>query len=175
MHIKERQFITTTVDIFKKLLLYLWKKEIVVVGFYTFPQDNFDYVMEFELDSGKSIGMKMKIEFNELNCVEKMGIVYEQIIDEEEKIFLALSFLYNAPYELELCNQYGLFSTKDVNNMDNKKKIKQIDNKHNLLGENQFYIFNMSKINNGCRDKQMEEILYDIHYLCSGINELSSK
>ncbi len=161
-------FLTKHVEIFEKILKFLWKTPITINEVVINPQKKENFFATFMVENGEDIQLEVLIDIGKQKKIERMSIVYKSYFDQTEKIekYLALSFLYHCPYDLELCNQYGLYTKEDIKvmeEMENPKEILEYKEQQNLLKNNQFYIFNMDYIHNHCADPMLDELLQEIH------------
>ena len=150
MEEKINQFLTKNVDIFERILVVLWKKDIVIKEKIIYPQEN-KFIIEFTTEKKEHIRLELLVTFDENNKIDRIGAVYKcnNTNNEKAESYLALSFLYHCPYELELCNQYGLYKKNVIQKMKNLKNINRIRKyqlNQNLLKNNRFFIFNMGRI-----------------------------
>lgn len=169
------QFLTNRVDIFEKFLQILWKNKIEIRNKKIYPLEKNLFQVDFELFDQKMIHMEIRIELNREKRVEKIGISYRQKTLELEEQLLALSFLYHCPYNLELCNQYGLYRKEDVEKMESEKdekRLRKYQKEKDQLKNSQFYIFNMERIRDGCQDEELYHILCELDHFCMEWNEL---
>ncbi len=156
-----KQFLTKHVDIFKSILEVLWKTPIKIQESSTITQEKNKWIMKF-IGSPQKIQLEMIIETKK-EKINRISMVYKQYTKNINTVeqYLALSFLYECPADLELCNQYGLYKKEDIAQIDQEnKKIRQ---QRNLLNNNQFYIFNMNRINDHCADPNLDQLLQRIH------------
>ncbi len=163
MNQNSKKFLTKHVDIFEDILKTLWKTPIEIVQTSTITQEKNKWIMKF-ICSPQKIQLEMVIETKQKK-IKRISMVYKQYTNDINVVeqYLALSFLYECPADLELCNQYGLYKKEDIKQLDQEnKKIRQ---QRNLLNNNQFYIFNMNRINDHCADLKLDQLLQQIHHL----------
>lgn len=161
------QFLEDHMDIFENILYLFWKFPIVVKEKSVSSEQNKLFI-HYVIDHGKTIYLEANIDMDETGIINRIGLLYKLESNAFSKIeqYLALSFLYCCPYDLELCNQYGLYTKEDAKKMDQMKKCKklyQYKKNKNLLHDNQFYIFNMNRIGDHCSDETLNQILQDFH------------
>lgn len=167
MEEKINQFLTQNVDMFERILIVLWKKQVLLKEKIIFPQEN-KFIVEFTTEENEKIRVEVLVTMDENKQIDRVGMVYRLYIEDSSKEtnYLALSFLYHCPDELELCNQYGLYTKKDIKKMKrikNINRIYQFQLNQNLLKKNQFFIFNMGRIKEHCADKKLDELLHSFH------------
>lgn len=162
---KTNIFFRANVGLLEQFLLYLWKNPIQIKERFIYTKGRF-FVVDFLLNKDETIRMKARIELKKENLVIRLK--YSSHIKQnflKEECSLLLSFFYQCPEELELCNQYGLYKKEDLKELEtikNPDSIYQYQQEKNLL-QGEFYIFNMSKIENHCQDKVLDQILQDFN------------
>lgn len=170
---EKNRFLTTHVDILENFFNYLWKDKIKIINIKNNPQELENFSIFFENKEQKVIECKVHLELCENGMIDRVGVVYQQYFSLEDfrvEKYIALSFLYHSPYELELCNQYGLYNKEEFDKYNNSKKLNKIRTAHNLLEGNQFYIFNMGRILDHCSDYELDQLLQRFHNMCMDWN-----
>lgn len=161
---KTDQFFISHVEILEEFLEYLWKNPIRIHEKIIYTQEK-AFSIDFVISEKETIRMKTKVEWirGELMIRMKYTSYYDKNF-EEPKSSLLLSFCYDCPNELGLCNQYGLYKKQDLKELEelnDASLIYQYQKEKNMLGDNQFFIFNMNKIKEHCSDKVLDQILQD--------------
>lgn len=167
MQEKKIKFLKDHIEIFEYILDALWKEAIEIQEKKVYSSGK-KLIIDFILDCPKIIRLEMVLDTTPKKQVNRFSIAYKLHYGNPEQIenYLVLSFLYHCPYDLELCNQYGLYTKEDVKKMeqlDDPKELKRERKSLNLLEENQFYIFNMNRIGDFCADQVLNEIVEKIH------------
>ncbi len=164
MREKTNCFLTSNVEILGEFLEYLWKTPIKIKEKIIHQQEN-HFFIDFVISEIKIIRMQIKIQRTSKNMTIRIKYTLHcnQDFDQYEAC-LFLSFCYQCPDELELCNQYGLYQKEDIEELESLNDINQIysyQKAKNLLGNNQIFIFNMDRIEEHCADKALDQILQD--------------
>lgn len=157
-------FLTDHVETFGKVLKFLWKTSITIKETMPIQTEKGSFCTTFIVEDGSNIHMEVLIDLNKKKQIERISVVYRNSRDKEP--YLALSFLYHCPYDLELCNQYGLYTKEDIKIMEGMKEEQQLNQyreQQNLFKNNQFYIFNMDHIEDHCKDQTLNKLLQEIH------------
>lgn len=161
---KTRSFFLNNVEIFEEFIEYLWKKPIKIVERKIYPQGK-DFIIDFIINDLEMIRLKGQVEQKGEDVTVRLK--YTSYCNQDFNHYgacLFLSFCYECPEELELCNQYGLYKKEDIKDLELSSDINQIyveQKNKNLLGDNQIFIFNMKRIKEHCRDKALDQILQD--------------
>lgn len=164
MNEKTRRFFLNNVEILKGFLEYLWKTPLNITEAGIYPQEKV-FVIDFIINKLKTIRMKGQVDQKGDDIIVRLKYTSHSNQDfEHYETCLFLSFCYECPEELELCNQYGLYKKEDIKDLELSSDINQIyveQKNKNLLGDNQIFIFNMKRIKEHCRDKALDQILQD--------------
>lgn len=156
-------------EAFERILLALWNNPIEIEKTIACPQEKEFFELKYQLVGGKVIDLKSLVTFDKKKRVCRVSLVYKQYPTKsstEEEKYMVMSLLYHCKYDLELCNQYGLYHQEDADRMEETENVEEMDeirNDKNLLNQNQFYIFNMDRIEDGCADKLLEGALVNIN------------
>lgn len=171
------QFLELHIDIFEKILYLFWGLSTVDTKEKSVYCEQNQLFIHYPVDHEKTIDLEIKVDMDETRSINRIGLLYKLKSSAFSKVerYLALSFLYCCPYDLELCNQYGLYTKEDAKKMDQMKKCEklyQYKKNKNLLHDNQFYIFNMNRIEDHCSDEALNRILQDFHTIVMEWNGL---
>ena len=168
-------FFLKEIDLFERILINMWKSAIEIQDRSILSGDK-KFMINFKLKNEQNIRLEGNFDLDETGQIIRAGIVYKLYEKDEIIRYLALSILYECPYDLELCNLYGLYTKKDALEMDQikeQKKIRQYQTNRNLLKENQFYIFNMKRIQEHCQDPLLDQLLQELHQTFQKWNQSS--
>ena len=94
--------------------------------------------------SPQKIQLEMVIETKQKK-IKRISMVYKQYTTDINVVeqYLALSFLYECPADLELCNQYGLYKKEDIkqtiNLINEQIQAGDLSNENKLKELNQSY------------------------------------
>lgn len=173
------QFLTKHVDIFEMILKNMWKTQIMIKEKFIHPENN-TFIVDFFIGKNEFIRLTILVDQKPKENIETLGISYHLYREniKKSKQYLAFSFLYNCPYDLELCNQFGLYTKEDAEKIEkakNEEEVKKYKDELNLLKDNQFYIINMNRIDDHCSDSSLDAILQEIHLMIQEWNHASFK
>ena len=162
---KTNQFFISHVEIVEEFLEYLWKVPVQVKEKIIYTQEKL-MTIDFVISETEIIRMQAKVEWISKELMIRLKYSSYDRDCENPTASLLLSFCYNCPEELELCNQYGLYRKEDIKAIESLKDINlihQYQNEKNMLGNNRFFIFNMQKVQEHCKDKVLDQILQDFN------------
>lgn len=173
------QFLTKHVDIFEAILKNMWKNPIIIKEKIIHPK-NHTFIVDFFIGKNEFIRLTILIDQKLKQSIEMLDVSYHLYKGntKKSKQYLSISFLYNCPYDLELCNQFGLYKKEDAKKIDEAKNIEEVKKykeEFNILKDNQFYIINMKRIHDHCSDSNLDVILQKIHLMIEEWNQSSIK
>lgn len=159
---KAYHFIEAHQDIFGRLLELLWDDPVVIKeSVVKFKKGK--VFLDFTTLEEKKIRMKTEFDIMEYEQIARLRLFFQTRGREQ---FLGVTFMYVCPKEMELCNQYGLYSKEhieEMNKLQHQTEIREYRKQHNLLGNNQFFIFNMLRVEDHCADPVLDQIVQDLN------------
>lgn len=159
----------------KDLILYFWTNfsdgPLDISNIVEIPATTWDrkhYL--FSLCDGQFLYVEVGFDIDfKTNKVETLAICYKLYhrlfeLSLHPVKYIAFSFVYQEQYDLDLVNNYGMYNQQtalEIKRMEKKHydchRIEKYKREKNLLGQNQFYIINMSMLDSVFKDYSVNE------------------